>query len=76
MPDSQPIFGAGRVFAHGQLLALVEYVLIVTVLGRQRLLDGTISVLEGNHELPFNQALVLQLSDGTTTHIILGERAA
>jgi hypothetical protein len=66
---TQTLFGAGRLLAHGQLLALVEYALVVTLVGQVQELTGTVLVLEGDRDLGGHDHLLLELEDGSSSEV-------
>jgi hypothetical protein len=62
----QTLFGLGIVLSHHHRVALVEYTLVVTLVGPVQELMGTVLVLEGDHDLGGYTQLVLQLEDGSS----------
>ena len=72
----EPLVGIGRVFAQGRFVALVEYVLVLTIVGHFRDIAGAITVLEGSDELDHAKGLKLQLNDGKTTPISVSSNGA
>ena len=72
----EPLVGIGRVFAQGRFLALVEYVLVLTIVGHFHDVAGSITILEGSHELHALDGLKLLLSDGNFTPIAVSHNAS
>jgi hypothetical protein len=50
-------------------LALVEYTLVVTLVGRTQELTGSLLVLEGDRNLGSHEQLLLQLEDGSSSEV-------
>jgi hypothetical protein len=59
----------GIVLSHNHRVALVEYTLVVTLVGRVQELMGTVLVLEGDRDLGSHDHLLLQLEDGSSSDV-------
>jgi hypothetical protein len=65
----QTLFGTGIVLSHNHLVALVEYTLVVTLVGQTQELMGSLLVLEGDRDLGGHDQLLLQLEDGSSSDV-------
>ena len=69
MALQQTLFGMGIVLSQNHIVALVEYTLVVTLVGQTQELTGSLLVLEGDHDLGRQDQLLLQLEDGSSADV-------
>ena len=70
MASPQTLFGTGLVLSETHILTVVEYALVVTRVGQDQQLVGSLLVLEGSRDLGSLDQLHLRLEDGSSSDII------
>ena len=70
MASPQTLFGTGLVLSQTHILTVVEYALVVTLVGQDQQLVGSLLVLEGSRDLGSLDQLHLRLEDGSSSDII------